>query len=309
MNNKEWIYVLALASERSISKAAEKLYLTQPALSLFLSRLEAQLGVELFTRNKNGLVPTYAGEYYIQMIHKMVNLQENFEQELCEINKMQKGRLKIGTSVHIGSLVLPEVLPLFQRKYPNVDVLITEGSSEKLESLLENSEVDISLMHLPLKSIQAEYEIICKDRYVLAFAQGHPLAKEAYYKQDEKYPYLDLTKAGTEKFILSFPGQRVRQISNLILEKAGIEPDVTLVTSSVQTALRFASVGLGMTLLPESYIQLFRCPREPFFCYLEDWYEAYWTFVIAYPKGNVLSTVVRNFIDTTKNLFSKDRSF
>ena len=88
---------------------------------------------------------------------------------------------------------------------------------------------------------------------------------------------------------MAYPTQRVRQVSDRILAKAGITPDITFMTSSVETAMRVASVGIGVTLMPQSYISLFTCPAPAHFCHLEDVYEPWWTFVAAYPKDSELS--------------------
>lgn len=300
MNQRELKYILEIAKEKSISKAAEKLYVTQPALSLFLTRLENQLGTPLFSRTARGLIPTFAGERYILMCRKILKEYRNFELELCDIDTLNMGRLKVGTSAHIGSYVLPQVIPLFNQTYPNIEVSITEGSSQTLEHMINSCELDVALMHLPFKDIEANYMEIARERYVMAFAQKHPLSEKLQHKKGQKYPFIDPREAGKERFVLSFPYQRVRQISDRILQNAGITPNIILTTSSVQTALRFAGVGLGVTFLPESYIKLFRCTHNPVFCYMEDRFEAYWTFVTVYPKDVTLSGPAKAFIQMTK---------
>ncbi|HIX24693.1 MAG TPA: LysR family transcriptional regulator [Candidatus Lachnoclostridium avicola] len=307
MNLREWEYILMIAQEKSISKAAEKLYMTQPALSIFLSRLEASLGTELFRRESGGLSLTYAGERYVDIARQMVSLNRKFQQELCEINEERLGRIHIGTSAHIGSIVLPEVIPAFNEKYPNIEVAITEGSSRMLEDMISRGELDAALMHLPFQNLTgADYVEIKKDRYVMAFSKNHPLTSRVYEKTGEKYPFIDPREAAGKRFILSFPYQRVRQISDMILQKAGIVPDIRVTTSSVQTALRLAGAGLGVTFLPESYIQLFRWVREPCFCYMEEEWGAWWTFVIARPGKVPASGPVKEFIRIAEDIFKSE---
>ena len=107
MNSKAQEYILTIARERSLSRAAEKLFITQPALSLFLSRLEEQLQIRLFERTSRGLTLTYAGERYVAFARNCLAMERSFDQELCDIQACRKGRIRIGTSPHIGSIVLP----------------------------------------------------------------------------------------------------------------------------------------------------------------------------------------------------------
>ena len=159
MEYRDFEYVLTIYQEKSLSKAAEKLYITQPALSIFLTRLETQLQTRLFERTKRGLVPTYAGQKYIEFARQSIALGRSFDQELCEIQAERKGILRLGTSPHIGSIVLPEVLFSFQNRYPNIQLAITEGTSLTLEKLIDNNELDLALMHLPLLCEHAGYTL------------------------------------------------------------------------------------------------------------------------------------------------------
>lgn len=290
-----------IAQEKSVSKAAEKLHTTQPALSIFLSRVEEQIGHRLFNRTSSGLTLTHEGECYITMAHKIQKAERDFEMQICSTDENYAGRLKIGTSAHIGSYTLPIVLPLFKKRYPNIEISIIENTSGVLEQMVNANELDIALLHKPFKNLRADYAVIAKDRYVAAIAKGHKLEESFYYKKGERFPYVHPEDFKGEKFILAFPHQRVRQISDIILENAGItSPDIVLTTSSVQTALRFAETGIGVTFLPESYLKLFVCVNEPNFCYMEEAYQAFWTFVLAYPKGTEISRPLEYFIELTK---------
>lgn len=305
MTSKEYEYIIVLAKKKSITKAAEKLYITQPALSLFLTRLESDIGFPLFTRNREGLELTFVGKKYVEMARKILELDRGFQQDLCEIDKHHMGSIHVGTSAHIGSYILPAVITEFNKIYPNIDVEIYEANSTILEGMIDEKRLDIALMHLPLRNINASYESIFKDRYVMAFHNENPLKDKIYYKNGEKYPYIDPREAKGQKFVLAFPYQRVRQISDRILAHAGIIPNIRLISSSVQTALRFASMNLGITFVPESYLDLFQYSQDLQLCYMEEEYEAYWVFSLVYPDKDSNSIPIKEFTRITKSLFSK----
>lgn len=299
MNLREMECILELAKEKCISKAAQNLYISQPALSQCLNRVESQLNAKLFTRGKEGMFLTFAGERYVEMSKRVIKMYSNFETDLTEIDRMHTGRIRVGTTVHLGSLILPQVLPIFSQQYPNIEISVVEATSRQLERYISESEIDISMMHLPFLEIQADYEEILKDRFVMVFSEDHLLNRYKYEKGD-RFPYIDPHHAKGQTFVLAFPYQRVRQICNRILEKADIEPNVMIQSTSVQTALRLASVGIGITFMPESYIPLFHSPREPVYCYMEDEYKAFWKFVVAFENGKELSRAAREFMGIIK---------
>lgn len=307
MNSRELEYVLTIASEKNISVAADKLFISQPALSLFLKRLELSLNLQLFDRTENGMVLTYAGERYVQMAKKVLADYAEFESDLLNVNSLQKARLRVGTSPHIGSLALPKILPSYYEKYPNIKVSLKEEASGTLERLLMENELDLALMHMPFKDLTpVAYEEIMKDRYVMVFSMDNPLRQFLYEHPGEHFPYIDPSHAKNEKFILAFQNQRVRQITNRILSFAEIfEPNIILETSSVQTAVRFAAAGMGVTFMPESYIQLFNIPKSTIFCYLEPEFHAFWIFAMVYSESGLHSLPAKLFIEMAKQIFGK----
>ena len=262
MEYRDFEYVLTIYQEKSLSKAAEKLYITQPALSIFLTRLETQLQTRLFERTKRGLVPTYAGQKYIEFARQSIALGHSFDQELCEIQAERKGILRLGTSPHIGSIVLPEMLFSFQNRYPNIQLAITEGTSLTLEKLIDNNELDLALMHLPLLCEHAVYTRVSDDRYVMAIAKDNPLTRKAYSKPGFAHLFLDPALAAEQQFILAHPQQRVRQISDRILRHAGIVPKIRLETSSIQSALCFASQRPRHHLCARKLYPPFQCTER-----------------------------------------------
>lgn len=204
-----------------------------------------------------------------------------------------------------GSIVLPEMLFSFQNRYPNIQLAITEGTSLTLEKLIDNNELDLALMHLPLLCEHAGYTRVSDDRYVMAIAKDNPLTRKAYSKPGFAHLFLDPALAAEQQFILAHPQQRVRQISDRILRHAGIVPKIRLETSSIQSALCFASNDLGITFAPESYIPLFNAQKELAYFYLEDKYEAFWTFCVVYPQNVTPSTPARFFLQETQRLFGR----
>lgn len=296
-------YILIIAREKNISRAAEKIHITQPALSLYLARLEKQLGTTLFDRD--GMKLTFAGKKYIKMAIQIEHLYRKFQLDLCSINQQQACDFKIGTSPHIGSNILPYVLPEFIRKYPKIEISITEGRTDELEKKLQKNEIDLALIHLPLTVQGLSYNTIGEARYVVAVSATSSLLSATYTIQDAQYRYIAPESLEEQKFIMAFPHQGVRRIADRILEKVQITPKIAFMTSSVETALLSAGAGLGIALLPEDYIRLFNCgDLKPEYLYLEDRYAPFWQFVIAYAKPTSELTMPEiDFIQLAKKAF------
>ena len=116
MDRRELEYIIVIAQEKNLSKAAERLYVSQPALSRFLLKLETQAGLPLFERKKRQLVPTLAGELYLDTARKMLQLDQDLERQLKKLRECTHGKLTIGITPGRGHTVLPRVLPDFGRR-------------------------------------------------------------------------------------------------------------------------------------------------------------------------------------------------
>lgn len=180
MTQKELIYVKTIIEEKSISKAARKLYITQPSLSQAIQRIEESIGTELFVRTTHGLILTYAGERYYQLASNILKMLEDFEIEISDINNLRTGRVNIGITNHLATYVLPMVLPEFKKMCPFIDVYVMEKNSTELENSLLLGEVDFAIMHEPRKinNLQLNFESLLQDPFLLALAPNHPLVKK-----------------------------------------------------------------------------------------------------------------------------------
>ena len=122
MDSKQLQYILKVAECQNITRAAEQLYVSQPALSSFISKVEEELGAKIFNRSTTPLTLTQAGECYVKTAKKILALQENLKEEVENINCCREGVIRIGLSDMRATSLLPFVLPEFQRLYPNIRI-------------------------------------------------------------------------------------------------------------------------------------------------------------------------------------------
>ena len=136
MEMKELVYLVTLAEEESISRAAERLYMAQSSLSQFLHQFEAELGTKLFVRTSKGITPTYSGKCFIEHAGEILRDYQKAKNELWDNENLAAGKVVLGISSFRGRRMLPKVLKQFQEIYPNVKVQVVEAHSMRLEELL-----------------------------------------------------------------------------------------------------------------------------------------------------------------------------
>lgn len=255
MNDRELIYIKTIADMKSISKAAEKLFISQPSLSQTLQKIEAELGTSLFIRETRGMKLTFAGEQYYLMAKEILNIYNDFKSEITHINELKSGRVVIGIARFMGMNVLPKVLPQLNKKYPNIEIRIREESTLELENLVLSGDIDFALTHAHKKDMnpQIDYDILDKEYFVLV-SQKDYLKNSPYVVEKDGKKYVDLNDFKDEKFILLEHGKGIRKVQNMIFDSYGFSPNIVVTTKNFETAKRLAGCGMGLTLTPRSYL-------------------------------------------------------
>lgn len=303
MTSKELLYVKTIAEEKSISQAAKLLFIAQPSLSQALARIEENLGTPLFTRTTNGLCLTYAGERYYQAACRILKIYENLEGEISDINGLRTGRIRMGITNHLGTVILPRVLPIFRRQCPFIELDILEETTDKLENHLLSGQMDFALMHAPKENSHPllNYEFLANDPFVIAMSPDHPLSAQAEELDGYAHPVLDPRLLKNEPFIMLHTGQRIRHITDAILKKARIEPKIALTLRNYETAQALVSHGMGVTLLPEDYTRIILGDNPPAFFSIHKKYDASWDMCITSRKDGELSRADEFFLEILKS--------
>jgi DNA-binding transcriptional LysR family regulator len=308
MTSKELLYMITVADEKSISKAARKLYMAQPSLSQSIQRIEESVGTPLFHRTSSGLTLTYAGERYYHMACEILKRYENFELEVSDISNLKTGRVPFGITNHLGTLTLGKVLPRYREICPNIELFIHEENTAALEQLLLSGSIDFAIMHAPkeIPDIQIHYDIMTRDPFVIAVAPEHELIKKAVVKEGYPYPVIDLKLLKNENFLMLHKTQRIRQITDTVLNRAGIhQPKISLTLKNYETALMLAAKGLGIMLIPLQYSQIAFPECRPQLLSIEHQYDASWDLCIATVKNGYLTKADQLFIRIFKENFSE----
>lgn len=296
MNTKEIEYIMAVAEEGNITRAAQRLYIAQPSLSQCIHKIETQLGAKLFIRTNSGLTLTYAGELFLASASKILKIYRDLENNIFDINTMKSGRLVVGTPFLLGSQVLPLIYPIYRSKYPNIQIQLIEEGALSLEHSLINGKIDLAILPLPLNLSNIQYEILSVCKMVICVPPHSELL--AYVNPEDNT--FDIRVLNDQPFILGHPEQRIRQVADAILKEANVSVKTVLLTRSVETAARLSSNGLGFAILPESYIKHYSSIPQTNYFYIPAKYPTQWTVVAAYLNNTYLSLAAQKFISELK---------
>ena len=135
-------YIYEVYREKSFSKAAQNLYISQPSLSARVKKVEKEIGFPLFDRSTSPLQLTEVGEVYIKAAEEIFQIEQRVENYINNLTTLKTGSLSLGASTLFAGYVLPPIVTDFKKKFPDVDIQITEGNTTLLESLLSNNSVD-----------------------------------------------------------------------------------------------------------------------------------------------------------------------
>lgn len=310
MTSRELLYVKTVAQAGTISKAAQQLFVAQPSLSQSIQRIEEALGVQLFNRTASGLTLTYAGERYCQMASQILKIYGDFEAEVSEISNLKTGRVHLGITNHLGVVVMSQILPEFHQLYPGIQVSVSEENTATLEQKLLTGELDFAIMHAPAPTNSQpliQYDALKDDPFVIVLSRDHPLNARAVKDPHAPYPVLDLALLREEPFIMLHRQQRIRQIADAALKRAGLaQPKVLLTLRNYETAQALAARGLGITLLPAEYAALNQARFLSSLLSVPLQYGAKWSMCVSTLKGGFLSRADQMFIQMVKKRFAAD---
>lgn len=306
---RNYEYFVAIVEAGSLTKAAERLYVSQPSLSQYLKRLETSLGVELFDRSTSPLRLTYTGERYYQYVLQLMKLDENVRREFQDIQNQTSGRLRLGVALWRGACLLPDVFPTFHQQYPDIHIELTEGRSVQLESALMNDKIDLAVMNLPrtLDYNKLTCEIICEERILLAAPTHHPYVRDLLVDCDtlDGYPLAPLGLLEHIPLILTKPGQNLTHEVRHMLGKNHIEPNILLETGNLTTAINLTAQGIACTFVPEEGAKVCQHPGAVTY-FVTNSSDLVWDLAAVYRKDTYLTRLSQLFIEVMKQQFQKE---
>lgn len=257
MNFQNLEYFLVTARELNMTKAAGQLHISQQALSSHIIKLEQELSCQLFDRS-HGLQLTYSGKQLRKSAEQILDIKHQALVAINDINRNQRGELRIGIAHTRGQALLPFILPEFQKAHPFVELTVLEGSSLELEDHLEHGLVDVIIGYAPFMLETCETVPLMKERMYLLVPRE--LAREKFGDREAERIFTeyrenaDISVFGELPFVMLQKGDRIRSLVEREFYLKGIDPPVTVETGNIQTACALCAEGMGCTVCPEIYL-------------------------------------------------------
>jgi DNA-binding transcriptional LysR family regulator len=229
-----------VAKFRSFSRAAEELFISQPAVSKHIRGLEQKIGMGLVRRKRGGFALTEAGEIVFKHTHKISSHLLEIENALGNLKKDHHGVLKIGTTESYSKCLMPKLLSGFQTSYPSIKITLDVGNSEEIEKSLLDYKNDLGLIGAVKASSKFELVPFLKEELVLIVSPTHPLGKRkaVSLKEIEGYP-----------FIIRAKGSTTRRILFHAFEEFDIHPSLLIEAGSSEFIKQWVSEGKGVSVI------------------------------------------------------------
>ena len=240
------IAFLEVVRQQSFSRAAEKLYRTQPAISAQIRLLEQECGHKLFDRLGRKIFLTRSGEVLFEFGQQIVSLHRETLQRVREAEGSVGGKLSVGANEATCLYVLPQVFAEFKRKYPQVGISIYRNFSHKILQKMTENQIDVGIVTLPIVHDNLKVIPVFEDELQVVVPVGHPFAKRSSVKLEEM---------AAEPLI--FPkGGHTREMLDKLFHKFRDQLQISMELASVESIKKFVGAGLGISLLSASYAQM-----------------------------------------------------
>ena len=300
MNLRELEYIVTLAEEKSLTKAADRLFITPSALTQQVLRLEKELHTPLFLRSRNGWQTTQAGEIYLQAAKKMLFMKQDTYKQIQDLTARKAYSVTIGFPPERGSAMFSAIYPVFREKYPDITIHLRETSVLSQQDLVASGQLDLGFMTLAdSQKTQDEYITLQKEEILIAVPDTYPdeLLMAAPPQKDSPYPVISLKKLKNEPFAMMSGTSTLRGVQEEIFRRNQIQPIVSFETARAKTIFEMISYNLCCALVCEYHVlsqksrkaKIFAMPDHP-----------YWEIAACYRKGKYLSEVEKYLIQLVK---------
>lgn len=279
-------YFLCVANEKSYTKAAKKLYISQPALSKSIQTIEKELDVTLFKRDSRELVLTEDGEAVYRYADDILRYWDTRTAELMSQLKKSRGTLRFGLPPSVGNIFFSKVIHRYKSQFPQVDLQIFEGTSKEIETMVTEDEIDVGVVVEPYENPKMDLKTVYRSEVVLAVSPEHRLAGR------ETVDFIELKD---EPMLLVSDGYMFHDQVIEHCRMAGFTPNITFRALQWDLLLEMAAENQGITLIGRPLVE--KLYRNRLVCSSLANPAFPWVLGIISKKGMNHAEPIRSFLD------------
>jgi len=278
-----------VARQLSFTKAAEQLFMTQPAVTFQVKQLEEHFNARLFERSHGKIALTPTGRLVMEYAGKILGLSDEMETRVGELTGTMSGPLLLGASTTIAEFMLPQILGEFKAHHPQVQAHMTVANSETIENRVADYSIDLGLIESPSHLPGLHTEVCCDDELVMICAPGHKLAKSGSVTPQQII---------VEPYVSRETGSGTREFADNYLRKCKVSPDdlnIVMELGSPEAIKGVVETGIGVSIVSRATIVketklgvLVAVPLEP---------RLIRTLSLVYPKEKFRSKLLATFVE------------
>lgn len=291
MDYKQFTYILKVAELQNITKAAEALYISQSALSHYISKLEDELQVTLFDRKQTPLALTDAGQLYVTTAKEILRELDQLNEGIKQLHSYQTGTLHIGMPKSRSNFLLPLIITDFIAKYPQITLKITEKSTSVLTQMLKDNKLDFIIV--PDVNNTPEFHTLSLYTEELLLVANPKLLPSEVSTQSVINDFSLLKEL---PLIIPGKGKGIREMLDTLFQQFNIQPHILLETTRNKTAYRIAATGVGACIIPNITLELAKV-NTPISTYSLTTSGIKWDIVVLHKKETLLTPPMQYFID------------
>jgi DNA-binding transcriptional LysR family regulator len=288
-------YFRAVGQFQHVTKAAQHLGISQPALSRAIAALEADIGIPLFEHRRRSVRLTENGEVFLRYIERALAVVEDGFEALHDLNEPGRGKIKIGFVRTLGLGFIPQLIRLFREKYPNVQMALIQNNSVGLETNLKNGDLDLIFVTQISDQNACVSEKLASQEIQLVVPANHKYANRESVTLDE---------LKDESFICFQEGHALRDTFNRIFQSAGFKPNISFECDDGSYLVGFVTAGLGLALMPPNSGEVIGAKTVKITSP-----DARRDVIIAWPKNRYVNQSTAAFIDFSKSAVAPDMTF
>lgn len=308
-------YVYEVYKEKSFSAAAKNLFVSQPALSSSIKKIESRLGITIFDRSSQPISLTDEGKVYIEAVERIRAIKNGLETRLADISKLRTGHITVSGENYISSFIYPKIIIEFMERYGGIDIEMVESNSHDLQNQLLGENVDLLIDYkfdpalYDSYPITTEHILLCvpkelpiNERFKEYQLTGRDIKNVKHLK--DGCPALYLKDFADETFVILKKGNYSHRHSMELCEEAGFVPKVKIYPDQLITSYNMSRAGMGISMIPDLLINASPETGKCVYYKLLDG-GAIRQLCLGFKKNRYMSRAVEAFIKTALEVYSR----